>query len=142
MGREAIRMAKCRGDCCLLLMPNRLLLEHSWPVVEQTTCHTPECRPTIAVIHEHLTQWPECQQALASNGISLARPAPSGTGCSAHMLARHPPSTADSAIPTYSPGPREAIPAASETAAAATANFRGTAADLVHLHQTEVPVFC
>ena len=73
---KAIRTAKCRGDCCLLLMPNRLLLEHSWPVVEQTTCHTPECRPTIAVIHEHLTQWPECQQALASNGISLARPAP------------------------------------------------------------------
>lgn len=73
---KAIRTAKCRGSRCLLQMPNRLLLENSWPVVEQATCHKPEDRPTIAVIQEHLTQWPECQRALARNGISLARPAP------------------------------------------------------------------
>jgi len=54
------------------------LLEHSWPMVEETTCHNPELRPAMFVIHGQLMQWPECQQAFMNRGISLARSVPPG----------------------------------------------------------------
>jgi len=62
----------------LLQLPSTLLLEHSWSMVEQTTCHRPELRPTMEVIHGQLMQWPESHQALINSGISLARPVPQG----------------------------------------------------------------
>ena len=59
-----IRVTKRCGDHGVFWLSNRLLLEHSWPVVEETIRHKTKLRPSIAVTHGHLMQWPELQQAL------------------------------------------------------------------------------
>jgi len=69
---QAIRAAKFRGDRVLLQYSGRLLLEHSWPLVEQATCHRAQQRPSMCAMYEQIMQWPECQQSLA---VNRARPA-------------------------------------------------------------------
>jgi len=49
-----------------------LLLEHSWPLIEQDTDQRAQRRPSMRMNFEQIMQWPECQQSLAA---SLARPA-------------------------------------------------------------------